>query len=82
MGILPCEFKTGESAATYNLSGKERYTISLNGGELKTGQTINVKTDDGKSFDVKCRLDTDVEIQYYKNGGILLYVLRKLSQSK
>lgn len=37
MGILPCEFKTGESAATYNLSGKERYSISLNGGELKTG---------------------------------------------
>jgi aconitate hydratase len=79
MGILPCEFKSGESGSSLGLSGKERFSISLNGGELKVGQNITVKSDDGKTFDVKCRLDTDVEIQYYKNGGILLYVLRKLS---
>jgi aconitate hydratase len=42
-------------------------------------ETIKVTTNTGKSFDVKVRLDTDVEIEYFKNGGILHYVLRRLT---
>ena len=48
---------------------------------MKVHEQLTVKTDNGKSFKVKLRLDTDVEIEYFKNGGILHYVLRKLSQS-
>lgn len=81
MGILPLEFREGENADTLGLTGKERYTIDLQGGNLKVNQEVVVKVDDGRTF-TKCRLDTDVEVQYFKHGGILLYVLRKLATSK
>lgn len=81
MGILPLEFKAGEGSETYNLNGKEQYSIDLKGGDLKTGQDVEVTTKCGKKFVTKCRLDTDVEVNYFKHGGILLYVLRKLSQN-
>lgn len=82
MGILPLEFREGENADTLGLTGKERYTIDLQGGNLKVNQEVVVKVDDGRTFITKCRLDTDVEVQYFKHGGILLYVLRKLATSK
>jgi aconitate hydratase len=44
-------------------------------------ETIKITTGCGKSFQVKVRLDTDVEIEYFKNGGILHYVLRRLSKA-
>jgi len=50
----------------------------LNGGNLKVGQDLEVTTDSGKTFTVRVRLDTPVEVDYFKNGGILQYVLRKL----
>jgi len=50
----------------------------LNGGNLKVGQDVIVKTSTGKSITVTCRLDTDPEVAYFQNGGILNYVLRKL----
>ena len=78
MGILPLEFKKGESADSLGLTGKEQYTINIDPNDLKVNQEISVTTNDGKSFKAKSRLDTDVEIEYYKNGGILHYVLRKL----
>jgi len=53
----------------------------LNGGNLKVGQIVTVTTNTGKSFDVKCRLDTEVEVEYIKNGGIMQYVLRKLAKN-
>lgn len=80
MGILPLEFKEGESADKFGLTGKEKYSIDLQGGNLKVNQDVEITTDNGKKFVVKCRLDTEVEVQYFKHGGILLYVLRKLSQ--
>jgi len=78
MGILPMQFKAGESADTHGLDGTETFNIDLKGGNLKSGQDIMVTTSTGKSFAVICRLDTEPEVEYLKNGGILNYVLRKL----
>ena len=78
MGIMPLQFKAGESADTHGLDGTETLNINFNGGNLKTGQDIEVTTSTGKKFNVICRLDTEPEIEYLKNGGILNYVLRKL----
>lgn len=78
MGILPLQYKAGENAESLGLTGKEKFSISLNGGNLKVGQDIVVKTESGKSFTVKARIDTEPEIEYFKNGGILQYVLRTL----
>lgn len=50
----------------------------MNGGNLKVGQPLEVTTNTGKKFTVKVRIDTEPELAYYKNGGILHYVLRKL----
>jgi len=79
MGILPLQFKDGENADTLGLTGHEQFSIDIKGGNLSVGQDIVVKHG-SKQFTVKARLDTDVEIAYYQNGGILQYVLRKLAQ--
>ncbi|CAD8129664.1 unnamed protein product [Paramecium sonneborni] len=78
MGILPLEFLQGESADTLGLTGKEQFTINVNTSNLTLGQTYTVETSTGKKFQAKSRSDTEVEIEYYKHGGILQYVLRKL----
>jgi len=78
MGILPMQFKAGESADSHGLKGTETFSIDMQGGNLKVGQDIEVTTNTGKKFLVTCRLDTEPEIEYLKNGGILQYVLRKL----
>ena len=78
MGILPLQFKKGESAESLGLTGKEQFNLKLNGGNLKVGQELEVTTKDGKKFHVVVRIDTDPELQYFLNGGILHYVLRKL----
>lgn len=79
MGIVPCEFLEGTNADSLGLTGKERFSIDLNGGDLTVNQLLRVRTDSGKEFDVRCRLDTEPEVGYFRNGGILNYVLRKLS---
>jgi aconitate hydratase len=78
MGILPMQFKAGESADSHGLDGTETFNITMNGGNFKTGQDVEVTTSTGKKFNVVCRLDTEPEVEYFKNGGILHYVLRKL----
>jgi len=77
MGILPLQFNAGESADSLGLTGKETFSIELE-GDLKVAMAAKVVSSSGKSFSCKVRLDTDPEISYYKNGGILPYVLRKL----
>lgn len=62
------------------LTGKESYNIELP-SDIKVHQQLKVTTNTNKTFNVKLRLDTDVEIEYFRNGGILHYVLRKLSQA-
>lgn len=81
MGIIPLQFKQGETADTLGLTGKEQFTIDLP-SQLKTGQEITVKTDSGVTFTTKLRFDTPIEIEYFHHGGILPYVLRRLVKSQ
>jgi aconitate hydratase len=82
MGILPLQFKAGENAETLSLTGHETLTIRGLAGEIKPRQDLTVEVerkDGGKgSFTVTARLDTPVDINYYRNGGILQTVLRKM----
>jgi len=82
MGVLPLQFKLGQNAETLGLTGKERVTVRGVSGELTPRQdvTVEVERPDGTktSFVATARLDTPVEINYYRNGGILQTVLRKM----
>ena len=78
MGVLPLQFLPGQNAESLGLTGKETFNIPTNGGNLKVGQPLDVTTDCGKKFQVKVRIDTEPELAYFQNGGILHYVLRKL----
>jgi aconitate hydratase len=84
MGVLPLQFQGGETAASLGLTGKETFHIegvkaSLNGGGRKA--EVRAVADDGaeKKFTVVVRVDTPQEVEYYRNGGILPYVLRQLA---
>lgn len=77
MGILPLEFKKDETAESLGIKGDEIFDFIGIGEYLKPGQEIIVKAND-KEFKTTCRLDTPVEIEYFRNGGILQTVLQKL----
>jgi aconitate hydratase len=82
MGILPLEYINGESAETLGLKGNEIFDFEGVTDDLKPRQdmTVVAKFDGGtKKFNVRVRLDTPVEIDYFRNGGILPTVLRKLA---
>ena len=85
MGIVPLVFKPGENLKTHNLTGFEKFDILGIGPGLKLRQELTVKAtaDDGKvtEFKVICRIDTPAELDYYRHGGILEYVLRQLLQN-
>lgn len=101
MGIIPLQFKDGESSTSLGLSGEEKFSIKLP-ADLKPLQTITVdvrffehfkififefiviiiisfQVDDGRKFDVIVRFDTEVDLTYFKNGGILNYMVRKIA---
>jgi aconitate hydratase len=81
MGVLPLQFKPGESAQGLGLKGNETFEIvGLNRGAAKSVKVI-AKSDDGKSseFEARLRIDTPKELDYYQHGGILQYVLRQLA---
>jgi aconitate hydratase len=83
MGVLPLQYKSGQSAQSLGLTGKETFEIvGLNGGAAKSVKVI-AKSDDGKrmEFDARLRIDTPKELEYYQHGGILQYVLRQLASS-
>ena len=77
MGILPLQFAAGEGAETFGLTGSETFTIER-APELTVNQQVQVHVSNGKTITCHTRLDTEPEIAYYTNGGILQYVLRKL----
>jgi len=81
MGILPLEFINGDSAQSLGLTGTERFDIvGLQNGEAKQVEVKATAADGSvKSFTAKVRIDTPNEVDYYRNGGILHYVLRKLA---
>jgi aconitate hydratase len=81
MGVLTLQFRDGESAQSLGLTGTERFDITgLDGGAAKLVQ-VNVTAEDGsqRSFEARVRIDTPKEREYYRNGGILHYVLRQLA---
>jgi len=82
MGVLPAQFKPGQNADSVGLTGFEKLTIAGLAGELRPRQdlTVQVERPDGRrdSFPVIARLDSPVEINYYRQGGILHTVLRKM----
>nr|WP_314583401.1 aconitate hydratase AcnA [uncultured Pseudomonas sp.] len=83
MGVLPLQFKNGQSRKTLELTGKEVLNITgLTGATLQPGMslTLQITRENGKQedVDVLCRIDTLNEVEYFKAGGILHYVLRQL----
>lgn len=77
MGIAPLQFLSGQNADTLGLTGKEAYTIVIP-EHLEPGQQIEVVVDTGLRFNVIARFDTEVDLTYYRNGGILNYMIRKM----
>ncbi|MGP9616054.1 aconitate hydratase AcnA [Arthrobacter sp. AOP36-A1-22] len=87
MGVLPLQFPEGESTSTLGLEGTESFSISgvteLNEGTTPSTLKVTATAQDGstQSFDAVLRIDTPGEADYYRNGGILQYVLRQISGS-
>jgi aconitate hydratase len=81
MGVLPLVFADGENAPSLGLDGSETYTISRVGGMTpRMRMAVTAVKPDGReiSFNVTSRLDTDVDVEYFANGGILPCVIRKM----
>ena len=85
MGVLPCQFEAGQDATTLGLNGKETFSIEGIATGLAPGKKLDVaaRADDGtvKRFTVIARIDTPNELDYYRHGGILQYVLRQLAKA-
>ena len=85
MGILPLQFELGQSVASLSLTGEEVYDIDGIGEGLTPGKRLTVRATaaDGavKTFAVVTRIDTPIEVEYYRHDGILPYVLRQLAGS-
>lgn len=82
MGVLPLEFPKGESAASLGLEGDEVLNIEGVANGLAPGARVRVtasKNGRARSFEALCRLDSAVEVDYYRNGGILQTVMRNLA---
>jgi len=82
MGVLPLQFKGSDSLGSLNLTGEETYELTGLAGEIKPQQdvslTINRKDGSTQSVTLLLRIDTPIEVDYYKNGGILPFVLKEL----
>jgi len=82
MGVLPLQFLEGENAETHGLTGAEKYTIT-GVADLQPRQDVEVKVirNSGEEFNftARCRIDTYNELEYFRSGGILHYVLRRLA---
>ena len=86
MGVLPLMFKDGMTRNDLNLTGNESISISGIAGGIIPAQDVSMEivyeNGDVKTIDLLCRIDTVDEVQYYKNGGILQYVLRGMLDNK
>jgi aconitate hydratase len=83
MGVLPLQFMEGKTAAGLGLDGSETYDVTGLDDRLAPGAVVKVNVTRAggvrKSFDARVRIDTPVEVGYYRNGGILQAVLRRLA---
>jgi aconitate hydratase len=81
MGVLPLEYKDGETAASLGLTGEETFSIEID-DTVKPHQLLKVTAEAPAGtkivFDAVCRLDTIVDVDYFRNGGILHTVLRNM----
>jgi aconitate hydratase len=85
MGVLPLEFRPGETAATHGLTGRELFSLTGTGPALTPRAEIAIRAegeDAAKTFPAIARIDTPEELAAYANGGILPYVLRQLVKSR
>ena len=84
MGVLPLQFKAGDNRKSLNITGEEILSIPDLSDQVKPGQLLTVVMEKGdgskKSFQVVCRIDTPVEVNYLRNGGILHTVLRQMAR--
>jgi len=83
MGVLPLQFVSGQSLVDFGLDGSEQYDLGGIAGGLEPGAPITVRASSNAGellaeFQVTARLDTEVEVEYYRNGGILQTVLRQM----
>ncbi|NSX55465.1 aconitate hydratase AcnA [Parasulfitobacter algicola] len=85
MGVIPFEFTNGDTRSTLGLKGDETVSITGLEGDVKPLMTVpaTITFGDGstKEIELKCRIDTEVEIEYIENGGVLHYVLRNLAKA-
>ncbi|NOY59225.1 MAG: aconitate hydratase, partial [Calditrichaeota bacterium] len=85
MGVLPVQFREGDSISSLGLTGFEQFTIKLS-DDIQPLQEVTIEAKDKagkvKTFTAIVRLDTPVEIKYYRNGGILHTVLREMAAEK
>jgi len=86
MGVIPLEFINGQNSESIGLTGNEHFTITGIESDLKPHKILEVSAKDEngevKQFQVKSRIDSDIEVEYYKHGGILQYVLRDFLKQK
>ena len=80
MGVLPCQFKEGTNAQTLGLDGTETYDLLGLTNDLKPRQDLTLVINGQRQVPVICRIDTPIEVEYYRHGGILPFVLRQLVQ--
>ncbi len=84
MGVLPLQFLTGQNRDSLGLTGRETFTITGIAADLTPGKEVQVHAvrDDGTAMDftAKARLDSAIDIEYYRHGGILPFVLRRLAR--
>ena len=84
MGVIPFEFTGGDTRKSLGLKGNEVVSIEGLAGDLKPLSLVpcHIRYADGseKTIQIKCRIDTAIEIEYVENGGVLHYVLRNLAQ--
>ena len=86
MGVLPLQFPEGTNAQTLNLDGSEVFSIAGLSDSIEPGKTVTLEIERKNrardSVPVRLRIDTPIEIDYYRHGGILQFVLRQLLASK
>ena len=86
MGVLPLQFAEGTNAQTLNLDGSETFSITGLSEAIEPGMTVTLKIErtNGKSdsVPVRLRINTPIEIDYYRHGGFLQFVLRQLLAKK
>ena len=82
MGVLPLQFLEGASAQSLGLDGSEKFSITGLSDSIKPGQQVVLEIEgrngQQRSVPVELRIDTPIEIDYYRHGGILPFVLRQL----